>query len=337
MNRTCLLFTAPHQVEVVKETLPPLTSNQVRVETILSTVSSGTETMIYRGEFPAGDELDMSISSLSGKFQYPFQYGYSTVGRVIDVGSLVDQSWLGITVFSFQPHSSHFNATVNELIVVPDDLLFEQAVFLANMETAVNLVLDGTPLIGEDVLVFGQGLVGLFATSLLSSFPLNNLITLDCYPNRRTLSLETGATASFDPTEPGASEAVKSIIPNGADLAYELSGNPKALNQAIAMSRFSGRVVIGSWYGRKAASLELGGRFHRNRIHLVSSQVSTFEPLLSGRWDKPRRYQIAWDSIRKVDPSRFITHRFHIGDAQQAYRLLDRKPGEALGIVFSYQ
>ncbi|MFU8772093.1 MAG: zinc-dependent alcohol dehydrogenase, partial [Anaerolineales bacterium] len=281
--------------------------------------------------------LDMSISSLSGKFQYPFQYGYSTVGRVIDVGSLIDQSWLGITVFSFQPHSSHFNATVNELIVVPDDLLFEQAVFLANMETAVNLVLDGTPLIGEDVLVFGQGLVGLFATSLLSSFPLNNLFTLDCYPNRRTLSLETGATASFDPTETGASEVIKSIIPNGADLAYELSGNPQALNQAIALSRFSGRVVIGSWYGRKAANLELGGRFHRNRIHLVSSQVSTFEPLLSGRWDKPRRYQIAWDSIRKVDPSRFITHRFHIGDAQQAYRLLDREPGEALGIVFSYQ
>jgi 2-desacetyl-2-hydroxyethyl bacteriochlorophyllide A dehydrogenase len=337
MNRHSLYFTAPNRVEVVQELLPDLDPNQVRVKTWVSAVSPGTEIMIYRGDFPAGDKLDTTITSLPGNFEYPFRYGYSAVGTVIDAGPLVDQNWLGKTVFSFQPHSSFFNANVTELIPVPDGLPAEQAVFLANVETAVNLVQDGAPLIGEDVLVFGQGLVGLLTTSLLSNFPLKNLITLDQIPNRRELSLDLGATVSFDPTQSGDIQAIKNIIPEGTDLTYELSGNPQALNMAISHTGFTGRVVIGSWYGKKSASLELGGSFHRNRINIFSSQVSTLHPHLTGRWNKLRRYQTSWDNIRIVDPTQLITHRFHLKEAEQAYRLLDQKPGVTLGIIFTYQ
>jgi 2-desacetyl-2-hydroxyethyl bacteriochlorophyllide A dehydrogenase len=336
MKRHTLFFIAPNQVEVIQELLPDLNPDQVRVKTWLSAVSPGTETMIYRGDFPAGDKLDTTITSLTGSFEYPFRYGYSAVGTVIDAGRLVDPIWLGKTVFSFQPHSSFFNAKVTELILVPDKLPAEQAVFLANVETAVNLVLDGAPLIGEDVLVFGQGLVGLLTTSLLSSFPLKSLITIDQIPDRRKLSLDLGAAMSFDPTQPADIETINHLIPEGADLTYELSGNPQALNTAISHTRFTGRLVVGSWYGKKSASLELGGHFHRNRINIISSQVSTIHPHLSGRWDKMRRYHIAWDSIQKVDPSQLITHRFPIEEAGQAYRLLDQQPGVTLGIIFTY-
>ena len=53
------------------------------------------------------------------------------------------------------------------------------------METAVNLVMDARPIIGERVMVIGQGIVGLLTTALLSRFPLNRLITLDRYAIRR--------------------------------------------------------------------------------------------------------------------------------------------------------
>jgi 2-desacetyl-2-hydroxyethyl bacteriochlorophyllide A dehydrogenase len=337
MDRHSLFFTAPSRVEVVQETLPKINPNQVQVKTLFSAISPGTETMIYRGDFPAGEEVDATISSLPGTFDYPFRYGYSLVGEVIDAGSLVDQSWLGRTVFSFHPHTSCFNAMLHDLIPVPDDLHPEPATFLANMETAVNLILDGAPLIGEHVLLFGQGLVGLFTTSLLSNFPLKNLITLDLFPKRREISLGLGATASFDPSDPGVIERIKQLIPDYADLSYELSGNPQALNQAISLSGFSGRVVVGSWYGKKAVNLELGGGFHRNRIHLISSQVSTLPPHLSGRWDKNRRYQLAWDGIRQIDPTHLITHRFDFQQAEQAYKLLDQQPEKTVGIIFSYQ
>ena len=50
--------------------------------------------------------------------------------------------------------------------------------------------MDGAPVIGEDVLVFGQGIVGLLTTSILAGFPLANLITLDQYALRRQTSRE---------------------------------------------------------------------------------------------------------------------------------------------------
>ena len=96
------------------------------------------------------------------------------------------------------------------------------------------------------------------------------------------------------------------------DLTFELSGSPSALNDAIALTTFSGRIVIGSWYGKKHAEIDLGGSFHRSRIKLISSQVSTISPELSGRWDKSRRFDTAWKALERIKPEKWITHRFPI-------------------------
>ena len=122
----------------------------------------------------------------------------------------------------------------------------------------------------------------------------------------------------------------------GVDLTFELSGAPAALNQAIEVTGFDGRVVIGSWYGKKRAEIDLGGKFHRSRIRLVSSQVSTVAPALSGRWDKPRRLRVAWEEILKNRPQRWVTHRFQFADAPKAYRLMADHPEESLGVLLDY-
>jgi len=119
-------------------------------------------------------------------------------------------------------------------------------------------------------------------------------------------------------------------------LVYELTGRPETLNEAIAMTRFSGRVVIGSWYGEKRAPIDLGGAFHRSRIKLISSQVSTIAPELSARWDKSRRFGVAWDALARVQPEKWITHRFPISQAADAYRLLDEHPQETIQVIFTY-
>jgi threonine dehydrogenase-like Zn-dependent dehydrogenase len=224
---------------------------------------------------------------------------------------------------------------------VPAALSPEEAAFLPNMETAVNFLMDGQPLIGERVVVFGQGVVGLLTTALLARLPLARLVTLDRYPRRRDFSLTLGAHASLDPEGPDALAHLHACLhdesaPAGADLTYELSGNPGALDQAIAATGFNGRVVIGSWYGQKRAPLNLGGRFHRSRIHLISSQVSTIAPQWTGRWTKPRRLQVAWQMLQQVRPAQLITHRFPIAEAGAAYALLDRHPEEALQVLLTY-
>jgi len=336
MERKSLYFTAPGQVEIRSETLNVPGPGRVLVETLLSAISSGTEGLIYRGQFPEGLVLDESLPALAGEFGYPLKYGYSTVGWVSALGQGVDPVWYGRLVFAFHPHESCFLAALDELMLVPEGMSAEEAIFLPNMETAVNFVMDGAPLLGEQVAVFGQGIVGLLTAALLARFPLGCLATLDRYPLRRQASSELGAHASLDPEADDCLESVYKLLPNGADLVYELSGSPAALDQAIAVTRFAGRVVIGSWYGQKSASLNLGGRFHRSRIRLVSSQVSTLAPELTGRWDKVRRFAVAWEMLRLVQPSRWITHRFPLEQAAQAYQLLDQHPEQAIQVVFTH-
>jgi threonine dehydrogenase-like Zn-dependent dehydrogenase len=173
-------------------------------------------------------------------------------------------------------------------------------------------------------------------TSLLAQFPLAKLVTLDRYTLRRRVSYELGAHICLDPGDEGLEKQIREHLPNGADLAYEISGSPSALDQALIATGFAGRVVIGSWYGSKRSSLDLGRHFHRSRIRLICSQVSSIAPEFSGRWTKGRRFDVAWEMIRRLKPSRFITHRFPIQQAAEAYQLLDQNPEKTIQILLTY-
>jgi 2-desacetyl-2-hydroxyethyl bacteriochlorophyllide A dehydrogenase len=336
VNRDSLYFTAKRQVTVRNEELPKIDVNQVLIQTQLSAISPGTEGLIYRGEFPENMSIDANITDLPGRLAYPMKYGYSAVGQVIAIGEEVDPTWESLYVMAFHPHESYFIADPKVLLPLPEDITLEDAVFLPNMETAINFVMDGSPLIGENVLVFGQGIVGLLTTSLLARFPLASLVTFDYHALRREASRELGALVSFNPEEEDLKNLLKEHVSNGADLTYEISGSPAALDLALSTTGFAGRIVVGSWYGSKRVSLDLGGRFHRSRIRLINSQVSSLAPELYGRWTKVRRFDVAWEMIRQVKPSRLITHHFSINQAEQAYQLIDQNPEKVIQVVFTY-
>jgi 2-desacetyl-2-hydroxyethyl bacteriochlorophyllide A dehydrogenase len=341
VKRLSLYFTAPYQVSVQEEPLPFPASDQVVIQTQVSAISPGTELLIYRDQAPTDVPVDETIPALAGDFGFPLKYGYAAVGQVIAWGADVAPEWHNRLVFVFHPHESHFLSSPAELIPVPPTISPEEAALLPSMETAVNFLMDGQPLIGEQVAVFGQGVVGLLTTALLAQFPLTRLVTLDRYVMRRERSLSLGAHASVDPSAPDALTELFSLLQErgpyaGVDLTYELSGDPTALDQAIAVTGYSGRVVIGSWYGQKRADLDLGGRFHRSRVRLISSQVSTIAPEWAGRWTKSRRLGVAWKMVQQVKPAQLITHRFPITQASQAYALLDQHPQEAIQVVLIY-
>lgn len=341
MDRRSLYFVGPGRVEVRTEPQPDPGPGQVLVATLCSGISPGTEMLLYRNEFPGEVALDATIDALAGRFGYPLKYGYGAVGRVAAVGPQVAREWLDRLVFAFHPHESHFVAEPKVLLPVPAGLTPEVATLLPNLETAVVFLLDGAPLVGEQVAVFGQGIVGLLLTALLARMPLKVLATLDLHPQRRQLSKRLGAHLSLDPAASETWARLQAALSGegdyaGADLTYEVSGSPAALDQAIAITGFHGRVVIGSWYGRKPAELHLGGAFHRSRIRLLSSQVSTLGPELSGRWSKARLRATAWRLLMEVRPDFLITHRFDLAEAAAAYELLDRRPGEAVQVVLTY-
>ena len=339
MKQHCLEFSAPGQVAVITGPAPRPAADEVLVQTHYSAISQGTEMLVYRGQWPPGVPVDAKIEALAGDFAYPLHYGYCAVGQVIETGHAVTGEWLNLRVFAFQPHQNLFCARPASLQPIPADLDDETAVFLPSMETAVNLLLDGKPLIGEKICVIGQGIIGLLTTALLSRFPLTTLVTLDGYPLRRQTALRMGAAECYDPQDPAVFRRFSQGPGRGgqADLVYELSGNPAALDTAMALVRYSGRVVVGSWYGTKRADLDLGAFFHRGRVSLISSQVSSIAPQLTGRWPRRRRLDLAWEMLRQVNPRACITHRFALDEAASAYALIDRRPAETIQVIFDHR
>lgn len=311
LNARSLTLAGAGRVEVRDVALPTPGPGQVAVTAELSAISAGTELLAYRGQTPEG----MSVTATDDTAGL----GYSLVGSVTGLGPGVDPAWLGNRVFALHPHASHLVCLPDQLVRLPPELSWEDAVFLSNMDTAVNLVQDGHPRLGENVAVFGLGVVGLLTAAVLARFPIE-LQGFDPVAARREKAQELGVGT---PEQPAS-----------YDLCFECSGQPQALNDAIQHTGFSGRIVVGSWYGLKRAEIDLGGVFHRNRIQIVSSQVSSLNPALSGLWTRERRLQVALQQLTVIRPARLISHRFPIERAAEAYALLDRREG--LQAVLTY-
>ena len=344
MKRRAVLFTAPGAVEVCAEEMAAPQGEEFLVETVVSAISAGTEMLFYRGQVPAGMAADSSIAGLTGAVRYPLKYGYACVGRVCEErGRRSRAAPCGRLVFAFHPHESHFCAGPQALLPVPEGMPPQQAALLPNAETAVNLVMDGAPLVGERVVVMGLGIVGLLTTALLARFPLAALLAVDPLPHRRRTALQLGASQAIDPDGADGSALLGEALADasvggktGVDLIYELSGQPAALDAAVCAAGFDSRIVVGSWYGSKPAALQLGGSFHRNRVRLISSQVSTIAPHLRGRWTKARRLESAWQLLSKLPADELISHRFPLDQAAAAYALIDNHPEQTLQVILDH-
>jgi len=310
---------------VRQEPQADLGPNDVRIEAIASAISHGTELLVLRGQVPPGLELD--LPTLRGGFDFPIKYGYASVGRVVEAGQ---QSLLrtGQAVFVHHPHQSSYVVPSSMPIPLPDDVDAINGVFLANLETAINIVLDANVRFGERVAVFGQGVVGLLVTQLLRRSSPREIIAIEPIAARRDLALGLGATRALPPEY--RTEGLD------VDVAIEVSGNAAALQQAIDSLAFGGTVVLCSWYGTKPVALQLGGGFHRRRPRIVSSQVSTIDGALQPRWTHRRRLDLALDLMRGLALDDLISHRFPLARAAEAYALVDQHPEQTVQVVLTY-
>lgn len=329
-----LWLAAPRMAEFRREVVPPPGPGEVRVRTIASALSQGTELLVYRGQVPA--DLPLDLPTLSGSFAFPIKYGYASVGRVVDVGADVTRLAAGDVVFVHHPHQSAYVVAETMPVRVPDGLDPLLGLFTANVETAVNVLLD-TPLhLGEAVVVFGQGIVGLLIAQLLKRAGAARVLAVEPLAQRRAASLGVGVDEAFAPNE-ALSERIRSATDGrGADIAIEASGTTAALQTAIECVAVEGTVVAVSWYGTKPVTLTLGGHFHRGRVRLRSSQVGRIDPALVPRWDHTRRLALCTELLPQLRLPELISHRIPFARAPDAYRLLDEHPEEALQVVLTY-
>jgi threonine dehydrogenase-like Zn-dependent dehydrogenase len=272
--------------------------------------------LAYRGLLDPDMAVDDTIGALAGTFQYPFQYGYSCVGIVEQ--SLSDLK-AGELVFAFHPHQDAF-VTSSAAVVALGSLEPRRATLFPLVETALQISLDAGPLAGEVVVVFGLGVVGAL-TALLLQRGGARVLAVELQPWRRQMASELGIDAV-------APDALRDVLgsggyPDRVPLAIEATGNPAALSVALGVMAHEGMVLVASWYGTKPVALPLGGDFHRRRLTIRSTQVSTIPAHLSSRWDNARRRATALDLLRALPLDPLTTDVFPFEEASDAYATID--------------
>ena len=253
MKARAVHFVAPRRVELREVQLPRPSEGCVLVATEWSGISSGTELLAYRGEIDPDLPLDETLGALAGTFAYPFRYGYSAVGRVVQPSAHFHE---GQRVFAFHPHQDRFVVDAREAVAV-DQLDPHAATLYPMVETALQVCLDAAPRLGEAAVVVGLGAVGILVAALLA---------------------RTGAVVLGSEPEPARRAAagafgVRAIVPDdvpevvaaetggqGADLVVEASGNPRVLGSSLGLLAHEGTALVCSWYGTKPVTLTLGPR-----------------------------------------------------------------------------
>lgn len=334
LGARALWFAAPFTAEVRPETVPPPGPGEVRIRAIASAPSAGTEMLVYRGEVPG--DLALDLPTLAGSFSFPIKYGYAAVGRVLDAGPGVHAFSAGDRVFVHHPHQDVFVVPENMPAPLPEDLDPLLGLFTANLETALNVVHDTPIQLGETALVFGQGVVGLLVTQLLRLAGAGRVLVVEPIERRRELALAVGADEAFAPGGDLAGRVFGATGGRGADVAVEASGSGAALQSAVETVAVEGTVVVASWYGAKPVTLSLGGRFHRGRVRLRSSQVGRINPELAPRWDRSRRLETAIGLLPRLRLKELVSHRIPFASAPDAYRLIDEHPEETVQVVLTH-
>jgi 2-desacetyl-2-hydroxyethyl bacteriochlorophyllide A dehydrogenase len=329
MKARAVHFVAPRQVELREVDLPGPSEGSILVATEWSGISSGTELLAYRGEIDPDLPLDETLGALAGTFAYPFRYGYSAVGRVLQPAGPFHE---GQRVFAFHPHQDRFVVDARDAVAV-DDLDPRAATLYPMVETALQVCLDAAPRLGETAVVVGLGAVGVLVAALLARA---GAVVLGSEPDpARRAAAAAFAVKAVDPDDV-ADVVAATTGGRGADLVVEASGNPEALASSLGLLVHEGTALVCSWYGSKPVALPLGAAFHRRRLALRSTQVSTIPAALSSRWDRRRRAELAWRLANELPLPVLATHGFSFEQAAEAYAWADRKDDGLIHAALRY-
>jgi threonine dehydrogenase-like Zn-dependent dehydrogenase len=335
---SALLLKAPRELDFEPLEERALGPDEVRIRTLFSGISAGTELSQYRGTNPfmhrRWDEASrMFVEAEAPSWPYPVRnLGYEESGEIVEVGSAVTGLSPGQRIFGTWGHRTHH---VADAVYARDRLLPAGAdprigIFSHIGAVALNGVHDAQLRIGDTVAVFGLGVPGQIVTQAARASGAG-VIGVDPDPDRRAKALALGAAHVLDPASVSIAEAIKEMTGGrGADACIEVSGAAPALAEAIRAVAYSSRVVAMGFFQGEVPGLRLGEEFHHNRVQLICSQISGVAPEASYRWSKPRLWRTAVELQHQgvLDLLALITHPAPFEEAPGLFARLDQgEPG----------
>lgn len=339
-----VVFTAPRTVGFESDEDRPLNPHEVRLRTLYSGISAGTELTAYRGSNPYLHKLwdparKLFVPAEQPSLTYPVSgWGYEEVGEVIELGSEVEGISTGDVIYGTWGHRTRHiveeDYARSRIQAKSLDPLF--GIFSQIGSIAMNGVHDARIRIGETVVVFGMGTLGQIVGQLARKSG-GYVIGVDRFEKRLDVARQSGAAdIVLNADEGEVAERIRAITDNrGADVAIEVTGSSIALNQAVRSVAYSSKVIALGFFQGEATGLFLGEEFHHNRVNIVGSQIFGTDPELTYRWNRLRLVQtfMRLQADGMIDLKPIISHVIPFEEAGEAFRILDEEPENALQVV----
>lgn len=308
-------ISKPGAGELRNELLPAPAADEVRIRTLYSAISRGSESLVFKGCVPSSQYRIMRAPFQAGEFPAPVKYGYSSVGIVEHGPAELCQR----KIFCLYPHQSAYVVPADAVLPIPDNIPAERAILAANMETALNGLWDAAPLAGDRIAVIGAGTIGCLLAYLLAQIPGCDVCLIDIAPARQNIADRLG---------------VKFVLaqhaPDNCDLVIHASGAADGLRTALTLAGFEAHIIELSWYGAGEVSLALGEAFHSKRLRIQASQVSTIANRQRGRWTHKRRLEKVFELLGDERLDCLINEQSHFTELPATMARLAAKPGHAL-------
>jgi threonine dehydrogenase-like Zn-dependent dehydrogenase len=314
-------IAAPGRGELRDEPLPACADGQVQVRSLYSGISRGTESLIFGGGVPESQYAAMRAPFQAGDFPGPVKYGYSNVG-VVERGPA---ALLGREVFCLFPHQDRYVVPAEAVVPLPEGLPAARAVLAANAETAVNVLWDAPPLIGERLAVIGAGVVGCLIAALAARVPGASVQLIDIDQRRAAVAEALGVDFA-------SPEAARGEV----DRVYHTSASAAGLATALRLAAFEAEVIEVSWYGNREVPVPLGEAFHSRRLTIRASQVGAVAPRRRGAISHAGRMALALQLLLDLRFEALISGDCRFEELPQALDRLSAQPDGALCIRVHY-
>lgn len=351
MRMKVMVYEGPKRIVVREAEDLPLEANQVRIETMYTGISHGTEMAVYRGTAPfftrKRDSAGLFVpADYQEAWSYPVRssdsgvwyMGYACVGQVVEAGSQASMLKPGDIVYCNAPHQTQTVVREEQAIKLPEGLRPEYGVFFTNLMTAFNAILDTRIKLGDMVVISGLGVLGQLAAQLCAMSGAFAVYGVDPLEKRGRTALENGLTAAFSPgTTADVAREIRGLTGGrGADGVIEVSGNVQALKEAIRIAANDTTVTAAGWYQGDCHALNLAEEFHHNRVSIRSSQTGGINPEIRHMWDYRRKEAACLDLLTRLKLDNLITTVFPYEDISQAYEAIDKNQGDMIQAVLRY-
>lgn len=334
----------PGHVELRDIPRPTTRPEHVLIETHFSSISAGTELLVLEGNLPG---VHGSI------VRYPLVPGYENVGRVVEVGSgvsgLQEGDWVvceGSTSFPgvhscWGGHSEFVHASADQVFRLPDGVDPQVGVFMVLTSIAVHALQRGRITLGDDIVIFGQGAVGLLATQIAYAMGAARVVAIDRVGSRAAVAGELGAThtivgESVDEAHPRLEQLSAG---RGFDVVVEATGAAEVAGAAPAVCSERGRLVLAGMYTRPI-TFDYWDVYTRELDILSSRQAGPKhdlpDPYYRWTWRRTNEYSLELLAKRQVLVEPLISARMPVEQIEHAYDSLRSHPEDTIKVLLEW-